>query len=83
MKRREAIRRIGKAVADRGLIFTEHALDEMDAEGETRESVAAALEHATSFTLQKNGRWRVHGEGLTVIVQIGQPAVIVWTVFAG
>ena len=83
MKRREAIRLVRKAPTDRRLIFTNHALDEMDAEGETRESVAAALEHATSFTLQKNGRWRVHGEGLTVIVQIHAPAVIVWTVFAG
>jgi hypothetical protein len=55
----------------------------MDEEGETRESVAAALKNAGSFTLQENGRWRVHGEGLTVIVQVDQAAVIVWTVFAG
>ena len=83
MKRREAVRLVGKAAADRRLIFTSHALDEMDAESETRESVAAALQQASLFTLQKNGRWRVHGAGLTVIVQIDEPAVIVWTVFAG
>ncbi len=83
MERRRAIRLIKQATADRRLIFTDHALDEMDAEGETRESVASALQYARSFTLQKNGRWRVHGEGLTVIVQIDEPAVIVWTVFAG
>jgi hypothetical protein len=56
---------------------------EINAEGETRESVAAALEHAGSFTLQENGRWRVYGEGLTVIVQVDALAVVVWTVFAG
>jgi len=83
MKRRRAIRLIKKAVADRHLVFTDHALDEMDAEGETRESVASALESARSFTLQENGRWRVHGEGLTVIIQIDEPAVVVWTVFPG
>jgi hypothetical protein len=53
----------------------------MDAEGETRESVASALQNAASYTLQKNGRWRVHGQGLTVIVQVDQPGVIIWTVF--
>lgn len=63
--------------------FTDHALDEMDAEGETRESVASALKRASSVTLQENGRWRVHGEGLTVILQVDDAAVIVWTVFAG
>jgi hypothetical protein len=83
MRRRQAIRLIAGAAAKGGLIFTDHALDEMDAEGETRESVAAALERATSFTLQLNGRWRVQGKGLTVIVQIDEPIVIVWTVFAG
>jgi hypothetical protein len=83
MKRRAALRLIKRAAADRRLIFTDHALDEMDAEGETRESVAAALERARSFRLQDNGRWRVHGAGLTVVVYIDEPAVIVWTVFAG
>ena len=39
MKRRGAIRLIKQAASDRRLIFTNHALDEMDAEGETRESV--------------------------------------------
>ncbi len=39
MMRRGAVRLIKKAAADRRLIFTSHALDEMDAEGETRESV--------------------------------------------
>jgi hypothetical protein len=58
MMRRGAVRLIKKAAADRRLIFTSHALDEMDAEGETRESVAAALQHARSFALQKNGRWQ-------------------------
>jgi len=83
MKRRAALRLIRRAAAARHLIFSDHALDEMDAEGETRESVAAAMEYARSFTLQDNGRWRVHGEGLTVVVYIDEPAVIVWTVFAG
>jgi hypothetical protein len=83
MKRRRAIRLIKRAAAERRLIFTGHGLDEMDAEGETRESVAAALESARSFRLQTNGRWRVHGDGLTVVVYIDEPAVIVWTVFAG
>lgn len=83
MKRRAAIRLIKKATATRRLIFTDHALDEMDAEGETRESVAKALQHAGSFTLQENGRWRAYGEDLTVIVQVDAPAVVVWTVFAG
>jgi hypothetical protein len=83
LKRRAVLRLIKRAAAERGLIFTDHALDEMDAEGETRESVAAALEHARSFTLEDNGRWRVHGEGLTVVVYLDEPAVIVWTVFAG
>ena len=83
MKRRGAIRLIKQAASDRRLIFTNHALDEMDAEGETRESVAAALMHARSFRRQENRRWRVHGEDLTVIVQVDEPAVIVWTVFAG
>ena len=83
MKRRVAIRLIKQAAAARRLIFTNHALDEMDDEGETRESVAAALAHAQSFTLQENGRWRVHGEDLTVIVQTENADVIVWTVFAG
>jgi len=83
MKRRGAIRLVRKAPTDRRLIFTNHALDEMDEEGETRESVASALKNAGSFTFQENGRWRVHGEGLTVIVQVDQAAVIVWTVFAG
>jgi len=83
MKRHGAIRLIKKAAADRRLIFTNHALDEMDADGETRESVASALQKARSFALQENGRWRVHGEGLTVIVQIDGQTVIVWTVFVG
>lgn len=83
MKRRGAIRLIKKAAADRRLIFTSHAFDEMDEEGETRESVASALRHAESFALQENGRWRIHGAGLTVIVQVDDAAVIVWTVFTG
>jgi hypothetical protein len=83
MKRHGAIRLIKKAAAERRLIFTNHALDEMDADGETRESVASALQNPQSFTLQENGRWRVHGQGLTVIVQINRETVIVWTVFVG
>ena len=83
MKRREAVRLVKQAAADRRLVFASHALDEMDAEGETRESVASALANASSFQLQPNGRWRIHGEGLTVIVQIDEPVVIVWTVFVG
>jgi len=83
VNRRATIRRIKRAAAERRLIFTGHALDEMDAEGETRESVASALANAVSFTLQTSGRWRAHGEGLSVIVQVAEAAVIVWTVFAG
>ena len=83
MKRHGAIRLIKKATADRRLIFTSHALDEMDEEGETRESVASAVRHAESFALQENGRSRIHGAGLTVIVQVDDAAVIVWTVFTG
>lgn len=45
-----------KAAANRRLIFTGPALDEMDAEGETRESVAAVLEHPGSLSVQPNGR---------------------------
>ena len=82
MRRDAVIREIRAAVRERRLVFTGHALDEMDAEGETRESVAAALAKARSFTLQDNHRWRVHGEGLTVIVHIEEGRVIVWTVFA-
>ena len=82
MRRDAVVRAIRGAVRERRLVFTGHALDEMDAEGETRESVAAGLEKARSFTLQENQRWRVHGEGLTVIVHIEEGRVIVWTVFA-
>jgi hypothetical protein len=55
----------------------------MNEQGETRESVAAALEHGRSYTHQPNDRWRVHGNGLSVVVQIDEPSVIVWAVFAG
>ena len=83
MKRRDAIQLIKTAAADGRLVFTRHALDEMDADGETHESVAAVLRQARSFTLQENGRWRVHGEALAIIVQIKEGTVIVWTVFVG
>jgi len=83
VKRGDAIRLVKRAAQERRLVFTGHALDEMDADGETRESVAATLRQARSFTLQENGRWRVHGGGLTVIVQVEQSTVVVWTVFIG
>jgi hypothetical protein len=83
MKRSEVIRLIKRAAASGGLVFTSHALDEMDAEGETRETVAVALQRGQSFTLQRNGRWRVHGNGLTVVIHIEGQTVLVWTVFAG
>jgi len=83
VKGRRVAQLVKKAARERRLVFTGHALDEMDAEGETRESVASALLRARSFTLQENGRWRVHGDDLAVIVQIDGRAVIVWTVFAG
>ena len=83
MKRSDAIRRVKRAALERQLLFTRHALDEMDADGETRESVAATLERATGFALQDNGRWRVHAEGLTVIVHCAETQVLVWTVFVG
>lgn len=81
MKRRAAIRLIKTAARDHRLVFRGHALDAMDDDGETRESVATALRNARSFTLQVNGLWRVHGDGLTVIVKIDGATVIVWTVF--
>ena len=83
MKRAEVIRLVRATAAGRKLVFTGHALDEMDAEGETRESVAAMLGRARSFTLQDNGRWRVHGDELAVIVHIEGTTVFVWTVFVG
>ncbi|MEK6608658.1 MAG: hypothetical protein AABZ30_13440 [Myxococcota bacterium] len=83
MKRADVVRLVQQAVRARRLIFTSHALDEMDADGETRESVAAALLRAKSFALQDNGRWRVRGESLTVIVHIEADAVLVWTVYVG
>ena len=45
--------------------------------------MAAVLQKARSFTLQDNGRWRAHGEHLTLIVHISEDTVVVWTVFAG
>ena len=83
MKRSNVIRLIKTASRDHRLVFTSHALDEMNAEGETNESVARALQTAKSFTLQDNRRWRVHGDELTVIVHVEDSTVIVWTVFAG
>jgi len=83
VKRADVIRLIKSASRDRRLVFTGHALDEMDVEGETQESVARALHTAKSFTLQDNGRWRVHGDELTVIVQMEDSTVFVWTVFTG
>jgi predicted S18 family serine protease len=53
MKRRAAIRLLREAARRGRLVFSTHALDEMDAEGETRESVATALRQARSFTLQR------------------------------
>lgn len=83
MTRAEALRLARKAARARRLVFTSHALDEMDIEGETRESVAAVLRRAKSCGPQDNGRWRVRSDDLIVIVHIEGSTVIVWTVFAG
>ena len=83
MKRRKVIRLIKTAARNHLLVFRGHALDAMDDDGETRESVAAALQNARSFTLQANDLWRVHGDGLTVIIKVEGTTVIVWTVFVG
>jgi hypothetical protein len=74
---------VKRAAKERRLVFSSHALDEMDDEGETRESVAAVLRNARLFTLQENGRWRIHAEHLTVIVHIEADTVVIWTVFVG
>lgn len=77
------LRLVKTAARQRHLVFSGHALDEMDDEGETRESVAAALLSARTCALQENGRWRLHGAGLTVVVHIEGSTVVVWTVFVG
>jgi len=41
---------------------------------------STAIPHASSFTLQPDGTWRVHGDGLTAIVAM-RPGVIVVTIF--
>ena len=84
MKRSDVLRLLKRAAQERRLVFSGHALDEMDADGETRESVAAAIVNAKSIKFQENGRWRVHAAGLTVILHIeGRSTVFVWTVFLG
>jgi hypothetical protein len=82
MKRRAVIRFVRRAARCRELVFTAHALDEMDADGETRETVATVPGHGRSWTLQDNGRWLIRGEGLSVVVEIHEQTVVVWTVFA-
>lgn len=81
MKRGEIIKLIKRAAQNRELVFSNHALDEMASDGESRPSIAAVLEAAKTFTRQPNGRWRVHHRGVTVIIQIQESEVVVWTVF--
>ena len=83
MKHSAILRRIQQAARDDELRFTDHADDEMDAEGETSRSVAAVLRRARSVRLQNNGRWLVRGEGLVIILHMDESAVLVWTVYCG
>jgi hypothetical protein len=43
MRRADAVRLVKEAAKKRRLVFAGHALDEMDDEGETRESVAVVV----------------------------------------
>lgn len=80
MKRREAIRAIKAAARSRDLVFTDHAPDGMEARGETKESVSAAIDGASAFTPQADGSFNVRGDGLAAVVAL-RGAVIVVTVY--
>ncbi|MSP60397.1 MAG: hypothetical protein EXR72_08655 [Myxococcales bacterium] len=80
MKRGEVIKAITRAAKAGALVFTSHALDEMEDDDEAPASVAAAVAAASSFTRQHDGTWRVCGEGLTVVVAARESVVVV-TVF--
>jgi hypothetical protein len=82
VKRADVIKLIKAAARERTLIFREHALDEMDQDGEVRETIATAIEDSTGFTKQPNGRWRLSGAGIGIIVHVTDHGnVIIWTVF--
>ncbi len=81
MNRGEIIKTIRRAARNKKLVFSNHALDEMASDGESRQSIATILLTAKTFTRQLNRRWRVHQSGVTVIVHVQESDVIVWTVF--
>lgn len=83
MKHAAILRRIHQALRQRTLRYSPHAVEEMDAEGETRRSVEAALSCIRSISPQENERWRVRAEGLVVILHIDEDQILVWTVYAG
>jgi hypothetical protein len=80
VRRAAVIHGIKAAAKARALFFTDHAVLAMLDDGETKESVSDAIAHASSFTLQPDGTWRVHGDGLTAIIAV-RPGIIVVTIF--
>ena len=80
MRRAAVIREIKMAAKAHDLFFTEHAVQAMLDDGENEEIVSNAIAHASYFTLQPDGTWRVHGDGLTAIVAV-RPGGIVVTIF--
>jgi hypothetical protein len=80
VRRAAVIRAIKMAAKAHELFFTEHAVQAMLDDDENEESVSNAIAHASSFTCQPDGTWRVHGDGVTAIVAI-RPGVIVVTIF--
>jgi hypothetical protein len=83
VRRGEAIRLIKAAARNRSLIFSGHALEEMDADQETIESVSAAIERATAFERQLDDSWKVRGEHVAAVVDVKAPGVVVVTVWIG
>lgn len=77
------LRRIQRAARAGSLLFGRHAREEMDKDGETAESVAAVLRRARTLAPQENGRWKVRGENLTVILDVSETVVYVLTVYIG
>jgi len=49
-------------------------------DGETKESVSAAIARATLFRQQDDGTWRVRGDEITIVVALREAVTIV-TVF--
>jgi hypothetical protein len=80
VNRRAIIRRIKATARSRALVFTDHALNAMIEDNESKESVSDAIAQATSFSHQTDGTWRVHGDGLTAIVD-ARIYVVVVTIF--